>query len=133
MVESFRRRVIDQAIGLLAKRTILAATGIAKLAVDAESESVRLNACRAVLSDTIAVSMHWNLEAKVAEVEEWYENERAAAGGKYKARTPLNLSATSGFRTLPESSGSSTGPDRSSLTSHLPECPPQDSNLKPAD
>jgi hypothetical protein len=133
MVESYRRRVIDQAIGRLAKRTVSAVEGIAKLASDAESESVRLSACRAILADTIAVSRHWNLEAKVAIVEEWYEAERAAAGGTYKARTPLNLSATSGSRTLPGSSGSSTGPEKSSPTSHLPECPPQDSNLKPAD
>ena len=129
MVESYRRRVIDQAIGRLAKRNVSAAEGIAKLASDAESESVRLSACRAILADTIAVSRHWIIDAKVAVIEEWYEAECAAAGGKYKARTPLNLSATSGSGTLPGSSGSSTGPDRSSFTSQIPELPP--SGLEP--
>jgi hypothetical protein len=129
MVESYRRRVIDQAIGRLAKRTISAVEGIAKLASDAESESVRLSACRAILADTIAVSRHWNLEAKVAVIEEWYEKERKA--GTWSGRGPFSFASES--RSLPGSSGSSTGPDRSSLTSHLPECPPQDSNLKPAD
>jgi hypothetical protein len=81
MVESFRRRAIDQAIGRMTRRTLFAVDGIAKLASDAESESVRLSACRAILADTMAVSRYWNLEAKMAEINEWYEEERKSDTG----------------------------------------------------
>ena len=43
-VESYRRRVIDRAVGRLAKHATWAADTIAKLAKDAQSESVRLSA-----------------------------------------------------------------------------------------
>ncbi len=45
-VESYRRRVIDRAVGRMASRATWAADMIAKLAKSAKSESVRLSALR---------------------------------------------------------------------------------------
>jgi len=69
-VESIRRRALDEAIGRLAKRATWAVDGIVNLGENADSESVRLSALRAVMSDFIAVSRFSGLEGRVAELEE---------------------------------------------------------------
>jgi hypothetical protein len=69
-VESIRRRALDEGIGLLAGRITWAVDGIVKLGDHARSESVRLSALRAVMSDFVAVSNFAGLEARVAELEE---------------------------------------------------------------
>ena len=48
MVETLRRRSLDRAVGRMASRAVAAADGINKLAMEAESESVRLRAWRAI-------------------------------------------------------------------------------------
>ena len=69
-VESCRRRAVDRAVGRMAKRVTWATNGIAKLAKSADSESVKLAAPRAMLSDMIAVSKFAGLEHRVTELEE---------------------------------------------------------------
>jgi hypothetical protein len=70
--ESIRRRALDEAIGRLAKRATWAVDGIVELGENAASESVRLSALRAVMSDFIAVSNFAGLEGRVAELEEQF-------------------------------------------------------------
>jgi hypothetical protein len=69
-VESYRRRALDRAIGRMAKRVTSAADGIAKLAKDAVSESVRLAALRAIFSSMTAVSEFAGLEERMTQIEE---------------------------------------------------------------
>ena len=69
-VESCRLRAIDRAIGRMSKRVTWAADGIARLAKNAESESVRLSALRAILSDMMAVSQFAGLEQRMGQIEE---------------------------------------------------------------
>jgi hypothetical protein len=69
-VESCRRRALDRAIGRLAKGVTWAADGIAKLAKDAVSESVRLAALRAIFSSMTAVSEFAGLEERMTQIEE---------------------------------------------------------------
>ena len=69
-VESDRRRAVDRAIGRMARRVTRATDGIAKLAKGAESESVKLTALRAILSDMMAVSQFAGLEQRMTEIEE---------------------------------------------------------------
>jgi hypothetical protein len=69
-VESIRRRALDEAIGRLAKRATWAVDRIVNLGENAASESVRLSALRAVMSDFIAVSNFAGLEVRVAALEE---------------------------------------------------------------
>ena len=69
-IESIRRRALDEAIGRMAKRATWAVDGIVELGGSAASESVRLSALRAVMSEFIAVSNFAGLEVRVAELEE---------------------------------------------------------------
>jgi hypothetical protein len=71
-IESIRRRALDEAIGRLAKRATWAIDGIVTLGENAASESVRLSALRAVMSDFIGVSNFAGLEGRVAELEEQF-------------------------------------------------------------
>ncbi len=69
-LESCRRRALDRAIGRMARRATWVAGQIAKLGRDAQSESVRLAALRAALSDMITVTRFAGLEVRVTELEE---------------------------------------------------------------
>jgi hypothetical protein len=69
-VEACRRRYLTQAIGRMARLASKAADKIAKLADRAESESVQLRACRAILADQITVAKFSNLEQRIVELEE---------------------------------------------------------------
>ena len=69
-VERIRRRAIDRAVGLMSKRARWAAEHIVKLGQIAASESVKLAALRAVLSDIMAVSKLGGLEDRMTEIEE---------------------------------------------------------------
>jgi hypothetical protein len=71
-IESICRRALDEAIGRLAKRATWAVDGIVTLGDNATSESVRLSALRAVISNFIAVSNFAGLEGRVAELEEQF-------------------------------------------------------------
>jgi hypothetical protein len=69
-VESLRRRMVDRAVGRLASITVAAADRIKTLSEDANSESVKLSANRAVFTDYIALSKYAGLEGRVARLEE---------------------------------------------------------------
>jgi hypothetical protein len=70
VVDSWRRRWLDRALGRMAGRAGAAVDGISKLAKGAESESVKLRAWRALLSDQIAVSKYTGWEGRLAELED---------------------------------------------------------------
>jgi hypothetical protein len=76
-VESYRRRAVDRAIGRMDRRVTWATDGIAKLAEGAESESVKLTALRAILSDMMAVSQFAGLEQRITEIEEQLDEQTA--------------------------------------------------------
>jgi hypothetical protein len=69
-VESIRRRVIDGAVGIMIKNMKKATTQIVTLGESADSESVRLAASRAVLSDMMTVYKFGELEKRMTEIEE---------------------------------------------------------------
>ena len=69
-VATYRRRAVDRAIGLMSKRVTWAADGIAKLAKNADSESVRLSALRAIMADMMAISNYAGLERRMSQIEE---------------------------------------------------------------
>jgi hypothetical protein len=69
-VDSCRRRALDQAIGRMARRATWAVDQIVTLGENAQSESVKLKALRAVLSDMMKVSEFSVLEVRMTEIEE---------------------------------------------------------------
>jgi hypothetical protein len=69
-VEFYRRVKLDMALGRFAARSPWAADGIAGLAESAVSETVRLNALRAILFDQMKVSQFSALELRLAQVED---------------------------------------------------------------
>jgi hypothetical protein len=69
-VESIRRRVLDETIGKLAHRANWAVNGVVRLGNTSNSDSVKLSAHRAVLSDFIAVSKYTGLEGRIAKLED---------------------------------------------------------------
>jgi hypothetical protein len=68
-VESIRRRALDEAVGEMANRARWAVRGIIELGDSADTDSVRLRALRAVISDFIAVSKFAGLEERMTEIE----------------------------------------------------------------
>ncbi len=69
-VERARRRALDRAVGRMSDRATWAAKNIVKLGETAASESVRLAALRAILSDMMAVSKFGTLEDRMTQIEE---------------------------------------------------------------
>jgi hypothetical protein len=69
VVQSWRREALDRAIGMMASRSTGAVKVIAGLADRAESESVRLRAARAVLSDQIPIAKFSDLESRMGQLE----------------------------------------------------------------
>ena len=89
-VESCRRRTMDQAIGRMTKHSTWAADGIAAIARDAESDSVRLRAFRAIFSDVMAVSHYNGLEGRMAEIEDKLLKRAGAAASTIASPSPAN-------------------------------------------
>src|SRR4051812_42593854 len=69
-VQEWRRFVLNLTIGRLARLSLKATDGIAKLGAGAESESVQLRAWRAVLADQMSVCKFSDLEDRMTELEE---------------------------------------------------------------
>jgi hypothetical protein len=59
---------------------LLASDGIVKLAKSADSDSVKLSALRAILSDMMAVSKFTGLEHRVTELEEQFNDRTGNTG-----------------------------------------------------
>jgi hypothetical protein len=68
--QDWRRRCLDRALGEMASHSRRAVRAMVQLSENADSDSVRLSAMRAVLRDQIAVSRHADLEHRVAVLEE---------------------------------------------------------------
>lgn len=70
LIERHRRQILDAAVGRMTRGVPAAASGILDLATGASSESVRLAASRAVMSDMMAVSKFGAIEDRVTKIEE---------------------------------------------------------------
>ena len=68
--EATRRRALGRAIGRLSGAALKAADRMITLTKEAESESVQLRACRAVLGEQITVCKFSDLEYRMTEIEE---------------------------------------------------------------
>ena len=69
-VASYRRHVIDEALGLMSSHVTKAACGITALAKNAVSASVKLAALRAVFSNMMAVAEFSSLDERMTLIEE---------------------------------------------------------------
>jgi hypothetical protein len=69
-VERHRRRALDRAVGRMTNGVTWATQGIFDLAKGADSESVKLAALRAVVSDMMAISKFGGLEDRMTRIEE---------------------------------------------------------------
>jgi hypothetical protein len=72
----WRRRALNQAIGRMVRRSTKAVDGIENLAQHAESESVRLTAWRAILTDQMTLAKFSSLEHRMTELEEMQKGAR---------------------------------------------------------
>ncbi len=68
-IESIRSRALDEAIGRMSSRVAYSVDKIFELGEIATSESVRLSALRAVISDLITVSNFSGIETRLAKLE----------------------------------------------------------------
>jgi len=68
-VREVRRHAFDRAVGQFARNLTRAVGRIALLATEAESESVQLQAARAVLRESIKVREHVDLEEQMEDIE----------------------------------------------------------------
>jgi hypothetical protein len=89
-VEVYRRRTIDEAIGRMAKHTTFAADEIVSIARGAESDAVRLRACRAIFSDMMSVAKFSDLETRIGELAEDFEKGNGEASSR--AWSPMQAS-----------------------------------------
>jgi hypothetical protein len=85
-VETYRREVLDQVVGGMNKLGPWVVEQLAKLARNAESETVRLRSLRAILVDMMAVSRYAGLEFRMTAIETGLElrQERRASAPVYR-------------------------------------------------
>jgi len=76
-VAELRARLLDRAIGVLARRVAANAAEINRLASGAESEAVRLAAARAGIADLLGASRFVELRAEVEELKRELAAEKA--------------------------------------------------------
>jgi hypothetical protein len=81
-VSGYRDKILDKLVGRLAKLGGKAVAGIGVLATKGESESIRLAACRAILSDLISIGNYQasarqitELVSRIAQLEAALENQ----------------------------------------------------------
>ncbi len=79
--DSLRRAVLAEAIKKLGEHTSAAAGQIVKLAENAQSEAVRLQAARAVLAEFMAVSNDTGLAGRLADLERRVRERSASSSG----------------------------------------------------
>jgi len=68
--QRIRRQMLDRVAVAMAKRGVFALSGITRLASEAESESVQLNALKTILTDAMRIARYTDLETRIAEFEE---------------------------------------------------------------
>jgi hypothetical protein len=81
-VAEHRNRIVDRAIGKLTAHVTKAVGQIAALAKGADSESVRLQASRAILAELISVSNWSDLDRRLKALEERNQEEVASANSQ---------------------------------------------------
>jgi phosphopantetheinyl transferase (holo-ACP synthase) len=81
VVNSHRRRAIDQSVGRLTDKLASAADAIVNLSETARSESVRLSAIKAMFASVVAMSKFTGLEDRITELEEQYHARTGSACG----------------------------------------------------
>jgi phosphopantetheinyl transferase (holo-ACP synthase) len=81
VVNSHRRRALDQSVGRLTDKLASAADAIVNLSETARSESVRLSAIKAMFASVVAMSKFTGLEDRITELEEQYHARTGSAGG----------------------------------------------------
>jgi hypothetical protein len=69
-VQAMRRRMLDRIAGAMTVRCGFALKGIVGLAEYAESETVKLNALKTILTDSMRIAKYSDLEVRMAEFEE---------------------------------------------------------------
>ena len=69
IVANIRRKAIDRVVGVLTRRALGAVNRVVDLGKDAISETVRLQANRAILSELISVTEFADLERRLADLE----------------------------------------------------------------
>ena len=79
--EACRRRALDRAVGQMSRRATWVVGGITTHAGEAQSESVRLRALRALLADMMAVSRFGGLEDRMTAIEKRSAEQDATANG----------------------------------------------------
>ncbi len=80
VVNTHRRRAIDRSLGRLTDKLASAADVIAHLSKNAESESVKLSASKAMFASVVALSQFTALEERITELEERCQAETGSAG-----------------------------------------------------
>ncbi len=68
--QAIRRRMLDREAGAMTKRGVFALNGITRLASEAESESVQLNALKTIVTDAMRIARYAHPELRMAEFEE---------------------------------------------------------------
>jgi hypothetical protein len=68
-VQEVHRHTLDRMVGRIARNLTKAADRIAHLATEAQSESVQLQAARALLKEFMSVREHGDLEDQLVEIE----------------------------------------------------------------
>jgi hypothetical protein len=81
-VDSHRRRALERAVSLMTKRAAWAANGIAKLARNSASDSVKLGAFRSIFNDMMKVTRFSGMEERVTELEEKLREQSGFEPGK---------------------------------------------------
>jgi hypothetical protein len=84
----YRDKILDKLVGRLAKLGGKAVSGISVLASKSESESIRLAACRAILSDLISIGTYTANARQFAAMETRLDAlERATTDAEHKPAT----------------------------------------------
>lgn len=80
MAEELRRRALDGAVGHVAMRSIWVMKRMTRLATEADSDAVQLQALRGLLAEMITVSKYSGLEARMTKLEESRDAQPGNAG-----------------------------------------------------
>jgi hypothetical protein len=84
--EKYRRRMIDQAVGQMARRSTWVVKRIAGIAKTGDTDSVRLRALRSIFTDMISVSNYSGMETRMAVLEKEVRAHAAKNGPAVQAK-----------------------------------------------
>jgi len=79
-VDEFRRRFFDRALGQMSRHVTTAVAEIVRLVTRGSSDSVRLQAARAVVADLMVMSDYAGLDKRITDIEKQL-HERAGGAG----------------------------------------------------